>query len=53
MLYSTILINASLGFGMFMFMPDRDESNPNYENVIELLDLKSAKVLERIKLTVK
>lgn len=40
MLLSTILINAELGYGMFMFMPDRDESNPNYENVIELLDMR-------------
>ena len=31
---STILINVELGYGMFMFMPDPQDSEPDYTTVI-------------------
>lgn len=37
---------------MFMFMPDPDEPNPNYDHVLELINFKSGAVLERRKITV-
>lgn len=46
----TILVNIRLGYGMFMFMPDPEESpQQNYTEAIELVSLQSGNVLEHRK----
>ena len=33
------MINIKFGYGLFMLMPDPNDRDPNYENVLELVNL--------------
>lgn len=41
---STILVNVELGYGMFMFLPDPEETDPKYTTAVELVCLETGVV---------